>query len=203
MKKLLPIFSYVLHPVFIPLFGAIYFFFIAETGLKYTLLQAGFILMQVFFVAVLVPISFYFVLKQLGKMDSVMVENLNQRKLPLGFQILLMLVLIQNGTTIDRIPELFFFFLGGIISALITLILLFCNIKASIHLIGITSLCFFVVGLSLHEQTNNLISISLLLFLIGITASSRLVMKAHTFFELILGFLIGTLSQILLWYFWV
>ena len=103
----------------------------------------------------------------------------------------------------DRIPELYFYFLGGLLSTLVVLGFLFCKIKASIHMVGISSLLFLVIGLSFHFQSNFINTIVFLLVICGLVASSRLVMKAHTSKELIYGFLSGILPQIALWFLWL
>lgn len=154
-------------------------------------------------ISILIPISFYYLLRALGKVDSMMVSDLSQRKIPLIVQAILIIILIQKSITIDRIPELFFFFYGGLISTLLTLVFLFSKIKASIHMIGISSLTAFVVGLSLHNQMYFLNTIAFLILMNGIIASSRLQMMAHTSKELLIGFFIGLLPQVALWYYWL
>lgn len=159
--------------------------------------------MQVIILTFLIPISIFYLLRSLGKIDSIMVSELSQRKLPLIFQAILLLVLINKGTTEERIPELFFYFLAGLISAIIAILFLFAKIKVSLHMLGIGSLLFFVIGISIHEQTNFLISISILTLLTGIIATSRLEMKAHDLKELTIGFLVGIIPQVALWFFWL
>lgn len=139
----------------------------------------------------------------MGKVDSVMVSELSQRKIPLIIQAVLIGILIQKSITIDAIPELFFFFLGGLISTLLALVFLFAKIKASIHMIGISTLTSFVIGLSIHFQIKTLVFIAFLILMNGVIAASRLEMKAHTYKELAIGFSIGLLSQILFWCFWL
>ena len=56
-------------------------------------------------------------------------------------------------------------------------------------MIAISSLTVFVIGLSLHFQTQSTYTIAFLILLNGFVASSRLEMKAHTNKELIIGFL--------------
>ena len=201
MKKILPIFSYLFHPIFTAVFGMIFYFFFSAN--YFELHQKYLILLQVTIISILIPISFYYLLRTLGKVDSVMVSNLSQRKIPLIIQAILIVILIQKSITIDRIPELFFFFFGGLISTLVTLLFLFGKIKASIHMIGISSLTAFVVGLSLHNQMNFVCIIAFLILMNGIIAASRLEMKAHNNKELIIGFFIGLLPQLVLWYFWL
>lgn len=132
-----------------------------------------------------------------------MLSDASQRKIPLLLQIALTSVLIGKSITLDRFPDLYFFFLGGIISASIAFILLFVKFKASIHMIAMSAVTFFVIGLSMHYEQNIIYTIALLFLLSGIVASSRLAMRAHTMKELIVGYCSGMLPQLLLWYFWL
>lgn len=203
LKKILPIFSYIFHPIFIPILACLFYFFVNDSYFSYSKYEVYLVLMQVTILTFLIPISFFYLLRSLGKIDSIMVSELSQRKFPLLIQIVLLLVLINKGTTEDRIPELYYYFLAGLISTILALIFLFAKIKASLHMVGIASLLLFVIGISIHNHTNFLISIAVLTLLTGIVASSRLEMKAHDFKELTLGFLIGIIPQIALWHFWL
>jgi len=194
-------FSYFFHPIFIPLFGTLLYLFISPN--YFEIHQKYLILLQVGIITILVPISFFYLLQSLGKIDSVMLSEISQRKIPLFIQAFLITILIQKGITQDRIPELFFFFLGGLISTLLAFILLFVKIKASIHMIGISSLTIFTIGLSLHSQINILNTISIVIILNGIIAASRFEMKAHTIKELVFGFLLGLVPQTVLLPFWL
>lgn len=132
-----------------------------------------------------------------------MLSEISQRKIPLLFQAFLIVIVIQKSITIDRIPELFFFFFGGLISTVLALILLFVKKKASIHMLGISSLTAFIIGLSIHHQINFINIIAFLVAMNGIIAASRLEMKAHNPKELSIGFLVGLCPQITLWVFWL
>ncbi len=203
MKKILSIFSYLFHPIFVPLLATSYCFFVNDSFVSYSNLEIYVILTQVLIITICIPITFFYLLRSLGKIDSIMVSELSQRKLPLFFQAILILILIKKGTTIDRLSELYFFFLAGFSSTVIALAFVFCKFKTSLHLIGISSLLFFTIGLSIHNQTNQINSICCLVLISGLVASSRLEMKAHSIKELIVGFLLGTLSQISFWWFWL
>ena len=160
-------------------------------------------LIQIIIITILIPISLFYLLLTLGKIDSIMVPELSQRKFPLLIQILLLVILIQKSITIDRVYELFFFFIGAIISTFLALLLLFFNKKASLHMLGISSLTTFVIGLSIYNEVNLIYTISLLVLCNGFVASSRLVMRAHTLKELIIGFLCGVIPQLILFKFWL
>ena len=121
----------------------------------------------------------------------------------MGLYIVMIILLIRKSITLDRYPELHFFLLGGLLSTLLALILLFLNSKASLHTIAISSLTVFIIGLSLHLQLQNTFIITVLILLNGFVASSRLEMKAHTNKELVIGFILGALPQLLLLVLWL
>ncbi|WP_300977648.1 hypothetical protein [Flavobacterium sp.] len=201
MKKILPFFSYLFHPVFIPLMATLFYFYYNET--LFELKEKGFVLLQITILTIVVPILIYFLLKALNKIDSVMAYDLNQRKIPLVLQSFLFIVLIKRSITIDRYFELHFFFLAALMGTLIALLLLFAKIKASIHMLAFSSLTVFVIGLHLHHPEHFSLIVPFLIFMNGVIASSRLVMKAHTPKELIIGFFSGAIPQLLLLVVWL
>ena len=162
-----------------------------------------YVLLQIAIITIFIPITLLYLLKTLGAIDSISVSKISQRKTPLLIQIILMSLLLQKSAAIDRIPDLYFYFIGGIISTVLAFILLFLKVKASLHMIGICSLTVFLIGLSIAFQTNSLYLISLLILMIGFVATSRLEMNAHTFRELVYGIFIGIIPQILLLWFWL
>ena len=154
-------------------------------------------------VTVFIPLTFYYLLLSYGKVDSIMLDKKAQRKIPLLIHAVLLFVLISKSITVNNLIELHYFFLGSLISTILAFLLIFKGIKASLHLVGMTALTVFAIGISLHFQIRMLFLIVILLFLSGIVASSRLFMKAHTNNELFIGSLIGIIPQVALYYYWV
>jgi hypothetical protein len=201
LKKILSLFSYVFHPVFIPVYATLFYLF---SNNSYFLNQEKyFVLLQVLIITVLIPILFFFLLRATGKIGSIMAPLLSERKIPLLIQCFLIILLVRKGITVERYPELHFFLLGALFSTLFALLLLFVKTKASLHMMGISALTVFVFGLSVHYQSQNIFAITFLTIMNGFVASSRLVMKAHTSIELIIGVLLGSIPQILLLYLWL
>jgi uncharacterized membrane protein YjjP (DUF1212 family) len=132
-----------------------------------------------------------------------MVADISQRKIPLVIQCFLTILLLRKSITLEHFPEFYFFFLGGLISTILALLLLFFKTKASLHMVAISALTIFVIGLSIHNQHQNLIMIAILVLMNGFVASSRLELKAHTPKELVIGFLSGALPQLFLLSFWL
>ncbi|MGO4818543.1 hypothetical protein [Flavobacterium sp. W22_SRS_FP1] len=201
MKKLLPLFSYVFHPVFIPVYATLYYLLLNNSNLENQ--EKYLVLSQVALITIVIPLLFFFILRYLGKIGSIMAPGLSERKLPLLIQCFLIILLVRNNITVERYIELHFFLLGALFSALIALLLLFVRTKASLHMMGISALTLFAFGLTLHYKTQNIALILFLILMNGFVASSRLVMKAHTSTELIIGVLLGSIPQILLLFLWL
>jgi hypothetical protein len=201
IKKALPWFSYIFHPIFISLFAVIIYFFAFKIYFEYQTFYIVFI--QIVIVTILIPITFYYLLLTLGAVQTIMLEKSSQRKIPLMVHIVLLFVLIRRSITIESFPELYYFFLAAMISSILALVLIFFSKKASLHMLGITSLTVFSMALSIHFQTRFVTQIIFLLLVCGVIATSRLFMKAHTQTELFLGSLIGVLPQAAMAYFWM
>jgi hypothetical protein len=202
LKKILPFFSYLFHPIFISVYATIFYFLVVTD--RYFIYEAIYLyLIQVLLVTVFIPMACFYLLIMLGKIDSMMVTQVSQRKIPLVLHMVLLGTLITKGITRDIMPELYFFFLGSIISSALALILVYFGKKASLHMLAMASLTVFCICASIHFHVRPVIFLSLLLFSNGLVASSRLEMKAHSAKELILGYLIGLFPQLLLLFFWL
>lgn len=201
LKKILPFFSYLFHPIFIPIVGTVFYILFSEN--YYAKEQYFLLLFQVVIITFFLPLAFFYLLRTFGKVDTIMLSEVSQRKIPLLMQIALMSILISKSVTLERFEELFFFFLGGIASTIIAFGLLYAKIKASLHMIALSALTFFVIGMSMHHELNIIYTIASLFLISGIVASSRLAMKAHTMKELIIGYGAGMVPQIILFWFWL
>lgn len=178
-------------------------FYLFSNGVFFSTKEKYFIFLQITIITIFVPILFFFLLRTMGKIDSLMVAEVSQRKMPLVIQCFLIILLVRKSITLERYPELHFFFLGALLSTIIALLLLFVKTKASLHMLGISALTIFVIGLSLHFHIQNSYLIAFLILMNGFVASSRLEMKAHNTKELVLGFVLGSFPQLLLFYFWL
>ena len=200
-NPLLVSFSYVFHPLFIPLMGTL--IYLAISPIHYSEAQVLFLCLQVSLLTIFIPLALYFWLKTLGKADSVMLQKVDQRRIPLFISCILLYLLAFKSITESILPELHYFILVGLLSNILTFLYLFMKVKASIHQMGIAALSCFVMGLSTHYQVDLTYGIAALLLLNGLVASSRLAMQAHTYTELAIGFGIGAIPQLALWWVWL
>lgn len=184
-----------------PLLGTIIYYLITPRYVDDVVIQSKLIAITI--VSILIPVVTYFLMKNLRLVNSIKLEQVWERKLPLMLQSVLVLVIIKLLFDPYITPELYYFFVGVLFSTLTALLLVFFKIKASLHQMGISGLTFFVVALSIHFKVNMLIWIALFLFANGWVATSRLSSWSHTPIELILGFMIGIIPQIIMLNFWL
>lgn len=201
MKLFLKVITYLFHPLFIPIAGTLAYFMITP---RYTPneFQSGNIL-PIFILTVIIPIIAFLILKNVGVIAAVFMPNIAERKylLYIGLSLLLMVVykVIPNNYAI----ELHFYFVGLIGATFASIVLLFFKFKSSIHLMGMGSLFMYLVCLSVHFEINITIALSLVILATGLVATARLYLQSHGRAALLVGFLLGVISQLLTVKFWL
>jgi len=128
----------------------------------------------------------------------VYLETTEERKLPLFINAIIIYLIIVRVFPADEITELYFFFLGLLISNLLCLLLAVAKIKASIHMLAASAFFMFVVCLAYHFKINVNGTIAIILVILGAIGTSRLHQKAHTVLELVIGLCIGLIPQLIL-----
>lgn len=201
MKLLLKVISYLFHPLFIPIMGTLSYF---VTTPKYTPqeMQYGNIL-PIFILTVIIPIFIYFILRTLGVVSNIFLPKVGERKYPLMISLGLLLMIVIKVIPNNFSIELYYYFLGLIAATFSCLLLLFLNFKSSLHMMGMGTLLMFLIGLSIHFEINITIAISAITLATGLVATSRLYFKAHGRSEVLIGFLVGLISQLLTFKFWL
>ncbi|MBT8285990.1 MAG: hypothetical protein HKO75_11505 [Flavobacteriaceae bacterium] len=201
MRLLSQLVSYIFHPIFVPLAGTISYFLITP---KYTTLEmrSGNIL-PIFILTIIIPILCFFILKNLGIVKTIFLTRAEERKYPLMISLILLLMILLKVIPDHYTQELYFFFLGLIAATSTSLLLLLIPFKTSLHMMGVGSILMFLIALSIHFERNIVVAISLMFFASGLVASSRLFLKAHNRTELLIGFMVGLVSQLLTLKFWL
>ncbi|MGB5941880.1 MAG: hypothetical protein WBG71_03285 [Leeuwenhoekiella sp.] len=201
MHRFLRSFSYIFHPLFMPIIGTIIYFQVTPKFVPESFYYAKMFALVI--LTVIVPILFYLLFQNLGVVSSPMTASAKERRLPLLAQILIVVLIIKTIISGYEFVELFYFYVGILMAAVIALIGALFNLKASLHLIGLTGVGAFIFGLSVHYTISILPLLALVVFAVGGVTTSRIYMKAHSASEVVLGFLIGGLTQAVLFHFWV
>ncbi len=182
-----------------PVFGLLVYFLFNSSQI--TAPETKWLFIQTIVITVLMPMGSIYFLISLKKVDSLMIPNLNQRKIPLILQCFFLILFVIQTKIKGVYPELYFFFWGSILSISIAFLLTFFKIKASLHMIGITALTTFSIVLSFLSEINFYYAALFFILSNSLVALSRLIMKAHTVKELIIGGITGLIPQLIAAYF--
>lgn len=201
MRNLQRFISYLFHPIFVPIVGT-YIYFLVSPKYSTDAFQNANVL-PIFILTVMIPIICFFILKNLKIVSSALMPTAHERKYPFYIGMALLLLIIYKVIPSNYTIELYYFFIGLIAATFSSLVLLLFKFKISVHLLGMGSLCMFITSLSVHFEINITLALSVCILATGLVASSRLYLRAHNAIEVIVGFFIGAMSQLLTIKFWL
>ena len=186
--------SIILHPIVIPTLGVLlYFIFVSQTVQRS---QQLFILALVFGVTYIIPLLALILLKALSFIEDFQVKTIKERRFPVIFMIILFYLLGDTLAGFPMLRDLGFLFYGTSLSLFCIYLLFSLKLKSSLHLVSMGNAVSFFLIISNMYSLSILPIIMILILLSGLLASSRLYLKAHTSIELLLGFFIGVISQL-------
>ena len=190
--------SIVFHPIVIPTIGILLYFIFTPINVN-NYVKAT-VLAFIFITTYILPLFILILFKKLNLIKSFKAESIQERKTPV---VIMIIVFYLLGSTFKKSPNLSdigLLFYATCLGLICVYTLFSLKIKTSIHLlsIGITTGFFFTLTTLYNE--NLILLISLLLLLSGLMANARLHLKAHTEKEVYIGFFIGFVSPILLFY---
>ena len=201
MNTLLKSISYIFHPLLMPFFAVAFYFSKSPRFIPLPLINAKLFLLAL--LTILLPILLFFVLKTLRKVNSINLETSKERIIPLIINCIIVFFIAQQVLPSNEIIELYFFFIGILLSTLACLMLALVNFKVSIHMIASSGVLLFFIALSIHFNININGTIAVFFIIIGAIATSRLHLNAHTTIELIIGFFVGIIPQLIMLNYWL
>lgn len=184
-----------------PFIGTLFYFSKAPRYIPVTFIKAKLFAIALF--TIVLPILLYYLLKTTGRVNSVNLSQTKERIVPLILNAIIIVVVTQRIVPIKELPELYYFFIGILLSTMACLILVLLKFKASIHMIAAAGVLMFFIALSIHFSINIVGTIAIFFIIVGAIATSRLHMKAHSNIELVIGFFIGLIPQLILLNYWL
>lgn len=201
MNNTLKSISYIFHPLLMPLLGVIFYFSKTPRFIPEPVMKAK--LFSITILTVILPILLFYLLKTIQKVQSYHLETVEERRLPLLINSAIIILVLIRVLPINELPELYFFFIGILISTITCFALAVGKFKASIHMIASAGFFMFAVAVAIHFKININGTIALMCIILGAIATSRLHLKAHTPVELLVGFFVGLLPQLILLNYWM
>jgi hypothetical protein len=184
-----------------PLLGVVFYFSKTPRFIPTEIAQGK--IFSIVLLTILLPILVFFLLKTISRVDSIYLKTTQERKIPLLINAIIVTLILFRVFTPNEIPELFYFFIGILISNIVCYILVLFKIKASIHMLAASGFFMFAMAIGIHFKININGTIALMAVLLGAIATSRLHVKAHTYPELIIGTFIGFIPQLILLQYWL
>lgn len=184
-----------------PIIGVGFYFSKAPRHIPDSVIKAK--LFSISILTIILPMLLYSLLKTMGKVESIYLEHVKQRIIPLILNCIITILIIVRVFPAGEFIELYYFFVGILFSTLVCLFLAFMKFKASIHMIGLGGVLMFFMALSIHFKINIIGSLTFLIFITGAVATSRLHLQAHTKVEVLFGFLIGLFPQLIMLNYWL
>ena len=188
--------AYIFHPLLMPLLGVFFYYTVTPRFLHLEIKYSHMLVVTI--VTIAIPLVLFCLLKNFGILTSIHLKNVKERKLPLMIQCILLLLLLKFVFHPYDNIALYYFFLGVLFTTLTALILVFFSFKVSLHQMAVAGVSLFIIMLSIHYEINLLVWMALAFIVNGWLASSRLHTKSHSAVELIIGFFIGAIPQVLL-----
>ena len=195
--------SYIVHPLFIPT----YFFLYLMQVLPYEFVgitewQLTLRLFSVFWLTAFFPAFAVFLMWRLKLSESIFLRTQKERIIPYVITMFFywwMYYLSRNFT--DQPLALKFFYFGIFIASALGLII---NnfMKISLHAMGVGGFLTAVILVGLYYSVDNAIWTLLAIIITALVMNARMIVSDHSKQELILGFFIGLLTQVIA-YFWV
>lgn len=190
--------SILFHPIVIPTIGILFYFYFIPINVN-NYVKAT-VLAFIFITTYILPLFILILFKKLNLIKSFKAESIQERKTPVVIMIIIFYLLGSTFRKVQNLSDIGLLFYATCLGLICIYTLFSLKIKTSIHLlsIGITTGFFFTLTTLYNE--NLIVLVSLLLLLSGLMASARLHLKAHTNKEVYIGFFIGFISPILLFY---
>lgn len=184
-----------------PFIGVLFYFSKSPRYIPLPFIKAKLFAIALF--TIILPILLFYLLKTTKRVNSIHLDSTKERIIPLLLNAVIILVITQRILPINELVELYFFFIGILLSTMACLILAILKFKASIHMIAVAGVLMFFIALSAHFSINIIGTIALFFVIVGAIATSRLHMNAHSNSELIVGFFVGLVPQLILLNYWL
>jgi hypothetical protein len=193
MQQLARFFSFVFHPIFVPVYMLL-FVYASDPYLQYIIpinkMKPVLILLVVN--TIIMPIISFLYLRKKGVFTTLFLEETNERKI--GIMILFLFHLISYLLWRKlQLPASFLSLFLGILVSLASVFFITGFFKISLHTLAFGGIVGAILGL---YRAHGFIDYSVLSFAIlglGIIASSRLVLNAHSPKEVNFGAILGVL----------
>ncbi len=183
--------SALFHPLIIPTLG-IFILFQLNTYVSFSVSPEArrFIIVMVFVNTALAPVLAILVLKRLGYISDLMLDDRGERILPLLFSAVMFFMTYYLLRQLTLPSMIYFYVMGASLLVLLTLLISFAW-KISIHMISLGGLTGLLVVTSILVNVDVSLLIIAAFLVSGLTAAARIHLRAHSPSQVYAGYLLG------------
>lgn len=193
MQQLARFFSFVFHPIFVPVY-LLLFVYVSDPYLQYLmpLVKMKPVLILLLVNTIVMPLLTFFYLRRKEVFTSMFLEKTNERKIGILILFLFHLITYLLWRKLN-LPASFLSLFFGILLSLAAVFFITSYFKISLHTLAFGGIVGALLGLFRAHGFLDYPILSIALLGLGIIASSRLILNAHTAKEVNFGALLGIL----------
>lgn len=205
MRSFANIVSVLFHPLLMCSYGSIIFFFFLKGSIYdyMTPLKLKWIISaMIFSFSFILPVINIYILYKLNRISTFTLKEQSERTFPYILTSCFYFGLFYLFLDLNIWPSIKVLIFGGGLSVLLTAIVNL-KYKISAHTVGIGGLIGSLMMISLVLKYNAVPEIAVLFLIAGIIATSRLYLEAHSPKQIYSGFLLGMVTQIVVFTFFL
>jgi hypothetical protein len=199
VKRGYKIISVILHPIVLPTIGVLLYFIVIPRN--YTNHIKLVLLSLIFVTTYLIPLLILILFKKLQLIKTFNADSIKERKLPVAMMIILFYLLANTIETITDIKEISLLFYATSLALSLIYICFAFRLKTSLHLLSLGISTGYFIVLSIIYSNSFAIVIIVHILLAGLIANARIYLEAHTPKEVYLGFFLGFIAPLGVYYF--
>jgi hypothetical protein len=195
--------SYIFHPAFMPTVMTLALYKLAAVGFAgVPLKQLGIWVAIVVQMTLLYPVFIVFLLKGIGFVRSIHLEDPKERIIPLLLTMIFYFWAYLVFKNIDA-PFLLKVLMLGNFWGIIVLFMVSIFFKISMHAMAAGGMLGIIIVLMVISPINMAIPLFIGLFIAGLVGTSRLILNAHKNGEIWLGYILGILVMVAAYFYLV
>ncbi len=196
LRVVATIISYLLHPVFMPVLMAWVIYIVSPVSfVKYEGKDLSLVFIQIAISTIFFPVLVVFLLKGLGFIDSIFLRTQKERIVPVLATLICYWWISHVFKNLDA-PVILQVLLRG---AYVGIILLFvCSIffKISMHTMAAGGMLGVLIVLMMISPVSMTVPLFIGIVIAGISGTARMLLGAHTQFEIWTGYILGILAML-------
>lgn len=199
MRLFAKLISVVFHPLFMPLYAGLIILFSNLKQYTFGSLQFKHVFFQILILTLVFPLLMVLIMRGLNIISSFKIENKKERIFPFigGLMFYLWGVLMfrpESKLAVIGDTVVASMFLGLFISVCLALFITIFD-KISIHAISASALIALVLEIFNLTSVNLIVVLVAVIIIAGLVGTSRLILKAHNYNQVLFGYLVGYISM--------